>query len=263
MKPTIPLLLIWLLLAGTPSTAKTAIQPPSAPEQYRYRIVQTLKHSTNVFTQGLSIEGDLLWESSGLYRRSFLQLRSKGSLVPIAEFHYPNRHFAEGIAVYGDYLYGLTWKSGSVYRWHKHDLQLNKRFSIEGEGWGMARWKEHLVTSNGSDILSFRDPQNLKTKRRIAVRLGLRPVYSLNDLSSDGTGIWANIWQDNQLVRINPETGNVTGVLILDKLTEANQQGSYENVLNGVAWDSSTGTLWVTGKHWPKMYQLKIQSGQF
>ncbi|MEC8427333.1 MAG: glutaminyl-peptide cyclotransferase [Pseudomonadota bacterium] len=263
MKLTIPLLLIWLLLASAPSIAKTAIQPPSAPEQYRYHIVQTLKHSGNTFTQGLSIEGDRLWESSGLYRRSFLQLRSKGSLKAIAEFHYPNRHFAEGIAVYGDYLYGLTWKSGSVYRWHKHDLQLDKRFSIEGEGWGMARWKEHLVTSDGSDILSFRDPKNLKTKHRIAVRSGSRPIYRLNDLSADDIGIWANIWQRHQIVRINPETGNVMGVLTLNKLAEANQQGSFENVLNGVAWDSGTETLWVTGKRWPKMYQLKIQTGQF
>lgn len=263
MKPTIPLLLIWLLLAGTPSTAKTAIQPPPAPEQYRYQIVQTLKHSANAFTQGLSIEGNLLWESSGLYRRSFLQLRSKDSLEPIAEFHYPKRHFAEGIAVYGDYLYGQTWKSGSVYRWHKHDLQLDKRFSIDGEGWGMARWKEHLVTSDGSDILSFRDPQNLKTIRRIAVRLGSRSIYRLNDLSADDIGIWANIWQNNQLVRINPETGDVMGVLALDELAKFNQRGSFENVLNGVAWDSSTETLWVTGKRWPKMYQLKIQTGQF
>jgi len=260
LKPIIPFLLIWLPLAGVPALSETTVPTSFTPEQYRYQIVQTLKHSKNNFTQGLSIEGNLLWESSGLYKRSFLELRQKSSLEPIARFRYPNRHFAEGIAVYGDYLYGLTWKSGSVYRWHKHNVQLDTRFSIDSEGWGMARWQEQLVTSNGSDILSFRNPENLKTKRRISVRMGSRPVYKLNDLSADDISIWANIWHQNQLVRIDPETGNVMGILALDTLANANQSGNFENVLNGVAWDSSTETLWVTGKRWPHLYQLRLDT---
>lgn len=242
-------------VAATQSIAK-ASEPA---ERYGYRIIRTLPHSAQSFTQGLSIESDMLWESSGLYRRSFVQRRSKYSPEPLAQFRFPARHFAEGIVVYGDYLYGLTWKSGTVYRWHKNDLEMDKQFTIAGQGWGLAQWQQQLITSDGSDTLSFRSPDDLRVLRRISVTLNGRAVYQLNDLSSDPFGIWANVWHQNHLLHIAPDTGRVMGVLDLDALAKTNQSGNFENVLNGVAWDSSTDTLWVTGKHWQNLYQLQIK----
>lgn len=256
------LLCLSLTLGANFSRSADTAKDAKSPEQYRYRVVQTLKHSRQSFTQGLHIEGDLLWESSGLYGRSFLQLRHKHSPPPKLEFRYPAEHFAEGIAVHGDYLYGLTWKSGTVYRWHKHNLQLDKRFVITGQGWGLARWKQELVTSDGSDILSFRDPETLRTTRRIAVTLNSRPVRQLNDLSADESHLWANVWHQNRLLYIDPSDGQVIAILNLEQLANINQRGKFEHVLNGVAWDSSSNTLWVTGKHWPNMYQLKIEREQ-
>ncbi|GAA5316479.1 MAG: glutaminyl-peptide cyclotransferase [Candidatus Pelagadaptatus aseana] len=237
-----------------------AAAQPLGP-QLPYKVLQKLPHDPQLFTQGLVIEDNTLWESSGLYGRSLLQRRDKQQVRALTQFRYPAHEFAEGIALMGDYLYGLTWKSGRVYRWRKHSLELDRTYRIHGEGWGLSLWREDLAISNGSDTITFYHPETLSPKRSIQIRAEGEPVTRLNDLTATSNHLWANIWHNHQVIQIDPDTGEVTAHLNLRKLVDENRSYQNEAVLNGIAWDNSSNTLWVTGKYWQHLYQLELLPG--
>lgn len=224
--------------------------------------MQAIPQNAELFTQGLAIEGDYIWQSSGLYGQSFLQKRLKTQTKPLNEFYYPWHEFAEGIALVGDHLYGLTWKSGRVYRWHKHTLKTDRTFEIQGEGWGMSQWQHTLAVSNGTNTINFYNPADMTLTRSIEVTDHGRVINNLNDLTSDKKSLWANIWHSNTVIKINAKSGAIEGYLDLSEIADNhrsnNRSNNNEAVLNGLAWDNNTQTLWLTGKLWDTLYQLQL-----
>src|SRR5687767_10298224 len=232
----------------------------------RFTVVKSWPHDPGAFTQGLEFEAGRLYESTGGEGKSTLRevALETGDVIRMATL--PPSEFGEGITILGDRIYQLTWKSrkGFVY-----DLRTFKRvseFTYEGEGWGLANDGTSLIMSDGTDKLYFRNPTTFAVTRTVEVRDGTRPVSQLNELEWINGEVFANVWQSDSLVRIDPQTGAVKGWVNLRGLLSSSDRGRYLtptqaiDVLNGIAWDDSTNRLVVTGKWWPRIYQIAIDS---
>jgi len=234
--------------------------------QYQYRVLETLPHSQHTFTQGLIVDGDQLIESSGLYRQSFVQRYSKSSTAmnhPLAKRTFiAKRFFAEGIAAINDKLFLLTWKSGVAHQLNRQTLAIEKQHHYHGEGWGLSAMKDQLIMSDGSDRLQVRAPENFKLLHTITVTHPHRNITYLNDLTYANGLIWANVWQQDHLLAINPQSGQVVAELDLSALTQKHSSNDPDDTLNGIAWDTGKQALWVTGKRWSKLYLLQITPTQ-
>ena len=239
--------------------------------QHQYQIVERLPHSTHIFTQGLALNNNpnntpTLWQSSGHYGQSFLQKSNYDGSNIKARFNFPATQFAEGIAVLDNHIYGLTWQQNIAYQWHKETLELIQKFPLEGQGWGLTRWQDQLLMSNGTDQLTWLEPSTFTPVKHINVTRQQQPVTNLNDLTVVNNLIWANVWQQNYLLQIDPINGKVIGQLDLTELvlenTTKNASGNTLNrpeaVLNGIAWDNQKQELLVTGKYWRYLYRIKI-----
>jgi glutamine cyclotransferase len=259
LKLTHSLLILLLVILSSASNSREPVT------QYRFNLVERLPHSTTVFTQGLAIDssaknGFELWQSSGRYGHSFVEKINPYNLSPLATFSFPKSQFAEGIALLGDYLYGLSWQSGIAYRWHKDNLTVDKTFILKSEGWGLTHWNNQLIMSDGSNKLTWLDPETLNPLKHISVTFNQQPLHNLNDLTVINGRIWANVWQKDYLVEIDANTGKVIGQLDLSSLATENSSGDPEAVLNGLAWDNNNQMLLVTGKNWRYLYLLTINA---
>ncbi len=225
---------------------------------HTYRIKNTYPHDSSAFTQGLVYSDGILYESTGLRGRSSVRrvtletgnILTQTSLLP--EF------FGEGIAVFGDRIYQLTWTTGVGFIYDKKTLALLQEFRYGIEGWGMAHDGKSLIVSDGSATLYYWDPKTLREVKRLSVTEGGRPVTNLNELELVEGEIYANIWQQDRIARISPETGKVTGWIDLKGLLAAADRHGGEDVLNGIAYDPANKRLFVTGKLWPKLFEIEI-----
>jgi glutamine cyclotransferase len=226
--------------------------------QLEYRVIGELPHSRNDFTQGLEIRDGTLYQGTGLVGQSRLQAFDLETGALVRERELPPPFFGEGITVLGDLVVQLTWQSrwGFVYR--RQDFALLGKFPLVGQGWGLTNDGKQLIYSDGSNLLRYIDPQRWAVSRTLRVRRGDRPVHRLNELEWTPNGLWANVWQSDVLVRIDLDTGEVTGELDLKSLVKRDQRRHREDVLNGIAYNAGDGSLWVTGKNWPRLYQLEI-----
>lgn len=249
MKPLLP---VFLLLA-IQVTAVGAL----AVEPLDYRVLEQRAHPRDNFVQGLEIVNGLLLVGTGQYGRSRLRRYDFDDMSLIDERALHPRLFGEGITQLGNRIYQLTWRSrlGLVYR--ADDLRPLGRFRLRGEGWGLTNNGEQLVYSDGSESLRFLDPQTLELTHRIAVTRDGKPQRRLNELEWIEGRIWANVWQTDEIVIINPATGVVQSVLDLSGLLPDNARRPDTDVLNGIAYDREHAELWVTGKHWPLLYRIE------
>jgi len=248
------------------------VTPPTAPLQaevvlYRYKVIKTYPHDRRYFTQGLVYEDGFVYEGTGLYGQSALYKRDWQTGKTVKMLRLPDKYFGEGITLFGDKLIQLTWQShvGFVYR--KDTFTPVREFKYAGEGWGLTHDGRHLILSDGTATLRFLDPNTYAETGRIKVRNQGRPVERLNELEyvasppttpPTGPRLYANIWPTDQIVIIDPETGRVTGRIDLSGLwtPPADEQG--ESVLNGIAYLPETRHLLVTGKLWPRMYEIEL-----
>ena len=246
------LLTIVLLLA----VQVAAVEAP-AVERLNYRVLEQRAHPRENFVQGLEIVDGLLLVGTGQYGRSRLRRYDFDDMSLIDERALHPRLFGEGVTQLGNRIYQLTWRSrlGVVYR--ADDLRPLGRFRLRGEGWGITNNGEQLVYSDGSDSLRFLDPQTLELTHRIGVTRGGKPQRRLNELEWIEGRIWANVWQTDEIVIINPATGAVEGVLDLSGLLPDSARRPDTDVLNGIAYDREHAELWVTGKHWPLLYRIE------
>jgi len=175
-----------------------------------------------------------------------------------ARFTLPAKLFAEGIALYEQQLYLLTWKSGKGFVLDSNSLQPLGEFHVEGQGWGLTRVDQQLLMSNGSAELTWHRPSDFKQLNKTLVRAGQQPIDNLNALTYGGGYLWANVWRQAIILAISPITGQVKGQLNLEELSAEQTQGNKENVLNGLSWDEDEQALWITGKRWSQRYLLKI-----
>jgi glutamine cyclotransferase len=247
------------LAGGLLACARSAATAPSAPafEDLRVRVVRTVPHDRQAFTQGLLFFDGRLYESTGMLGQSTVRRVDPDSGRVEARAALPPDVFGEGLARVGGRLIQLTWKNGRAIYWNLASLTKEREVSYEGEGWGLCFDGKRLVMSDGSDRLAFRDPETFAKQGEVAVRRGGVPVSSLNELECDSGVIYANVWQDNHIARIDPATGAVTGWIDAAGLL-APEDARGADVLNGIAAVPGTRHLLLTGKFWPRAFEVEL-----
>lgn len=218
-------------------------------------IIRKIPHDSKAFTQGFIVDRGIFYESTGLYGNSSLRKYNEYSKKLIRKVPLEDKFFAEGLTLFNDRLYQLTWKSGVMFVYNKTTFEKEKILSYSGEGWGLTSNNKYLVMSDGSNILKFRDPSNLRTLRSIAITYNGQPVKNLNELEFVGKEIWANIWKSDLVACIDSATGELIRWIDFSSISE--RTGS-EDVLNGIAYDKVEDRIFVTGKFWNSIYEVSI-----
>src|SRR4051812_1851989 len=271
MRPAIAFLLVALAACGGPAT--TAQVPPQSQQQapaaaqaapsvepqiYDARIVHTYPHDTGAFTEGLFYRDGELYESTGLVGQSTIRrVRIEDGHV-LQSVEIPAGPFGEGIVDNGDQIVSLTWQGGIGYRWDRRSLRRLGEWHYPGEGWALTRSATDIVMSDGTPQLRFLDPATLAELRRLDVTIRGAPLERLNELEWVDGAILANVWMTGFIVRVDPASGRVTGVIDLRALAAENAATDPDNVLNGIAWDAAGRRLFVTGKNWAHLYEIQL-----
>lgn len=220
-------------------------------------VVARYPHDPNAFTQGLLFHDGKLYESTGRRGQSSLR-RIDVETGAIERIHRVSAaYFAEGLALVDDRLFQLTWELGTAFVYRLEDFALVRTYVYEGEGWGLTFDGESLIMSDGSATLRFIDPADFSLERIVTVTDGEQPVRDLNELEYIDGEVWANVWYEDRLVRIDPDDGRVLGWIDLSALFPAAQRPS-EAVVNGIAWDADDDRIFVTGKLWPAIFEIRL-----
>lgn len=246
-----------LTLAGLLLAAICAAAAEPAPRQ-GYQIIARHPHDPAAFTQGLAWADGRLYESTGLYGHSSLREVDLTTGRVLRHVALRPWQFGEGIALVGDRVLQLTWKSGQALVWERNSFRTLATFDYPGEGWGLAWDGRRLVMSDGSATLVFRDPDSFAELGRLDVQDAGAPVTRLNELEVIDGEIWANVWGGEHIARIDPATGRVNAWVDLTGLRPEPAPGQPIDVLNGIAWDAEGQRLFVTGKLWPWLYQIRV-----
>jgi glutamine cyclotransferase len=223
-----------------------------------YTIVARYPHSTASYTEGFFYIDGLFYEGTGLEGHSALLAIQPETGKPVRKVALPAEYFGEGIVDWGPYIYEWTWTSHICFVYDRTTFRLVKKLSYTGEGWGMTRSSDQLVTSDGSANLTFRDPNTFNPVRSITVHDGLAVIEKLNELEFIKGEIYANIWHSDKIARISPADGHVIAWIDLSGLLPASKKINAESVLNGIAYDPQHDCLFVTGKQWPTVFQIKL-----
>lgn len=238
--------------------ADTAAPAADAPQRLKLKIVSVRPHDPQAFTQGLVWDKGTLFESTGLYGTSTLREVDPRSGKVKRSRGVPQEDFAEGLALVGDRLIQLTWKEQRALVYRRADFQPDGELRYDGEGWGLCYDGRRIIMSNGSDRLLFRDPKTFALLGDVQVTLAGKPVWALNELECVGGVVYANVWQEDNILRIDPATGKVTAVVDASGLLTPEERRRTD-VLNGIAWDPKAKTFLITGKLWPKMFEVKFE----
>ncbi len=246
-----------LVLRSSTTTSHSAAQPDGVVRSLRVEVLRTLPHDTTAYTQGLLWWGGALYESTGQYGQSELRRIDPATGRATRRVDISRAYFGEGLARVGDRLIMLTWKAQRAL---VHDLASFDRlatFRYRGEGWGLCHDGARLIMSDGTDVLTFRDPESFEAAGQVRVTLRGRPLMELNELECVHGEVFANVWQEDYLVRIDPASGRVTHQIdAAGLLTRRESRGV--DVLNGIAHDPDADTFYITGKWWPKMFEVRF-----
>jgi len=243
--------------APAPAAPAPAAQGAATPVTYDYRIVATHPHDRAAFTQGLVfVDGDL-YESTGQIGFSTIRRVRIADGRVLRSVGIPPTQFGEGLVNWGDELLSLTWTDQIGHRWNRRTLRRTGQWRYTGEGWGLTQNGTDIIMSDGTSELRFLDPRTMTERRRLSVTFNGEPVNRLNELEWVKGEIFANVWMTPLIVRIDPASGRVTGVIDLTGLATENRAGEDE-VLNGIAYDAARDRLYVTGKNWPRLYQIDL-----
>ena len=256
-----------LLMLGLTGCAQPAPQQQQQaqpageePPAIGWRVVRAFPHDPGAFTQGLFWLDGRLYESTGLVGASTIREVDLGSGRVLRSIDIPPGLFGEGIVNWGDEILSITWQDGVGFRWDRRTFRQTGSFRYDHEGWGLTQDGRHIVMSDGTATLRFLDPATMREVRRVTVTAAGRPVANLNELEFVRGEILANVWMTSRIARIDPATGRVTGWIDLAPLVRENGGGGEDNVLNGIAWDDAGGRLFVTGKNWPRLYQIALEA---
>ncbi len=236
----------------------TASMFSGAVPDHPYEIVARYPHDQDAFTQGLTFYRGNLYESTGKYRQSSLRLLDLRTGRVLKEQRLSHDLFGEGLAVLGQQLVQLTWKSGKVFLYTPAELRVTGGFNIKGEGWGATGYRDQLVISDGSAWLRFLDAADYHQLKRLQVKFGGNPVRGLNELETVDGLIYANIYPGDCIAQIDPRSGQVVGWINLEGLMPLSARSHSSAVTNGIAYNAETGELFVTGKLWPYIYKLRL-----
>lgn len=245
--------------ANTNTPPKDPVAENAAPAKFSYQIVNIWPHDPNAFTQGLVFLDGKLLESTGQQGQSSLRSVELQTGKVLKKVDVPIPYFAEGIALLNNKIYQLTWEHQVGFVYDAQTLEKTGQFNYSGEGWGLATDGRSLLLSDGSNRIRFLDPDSFRVTKTIAVVDGKTPVNQLNELEYVNGEIYANIWHDDRIAVIDPENGHVKAWIDLAGLLQPGDVADPEGVLNGIAFDQAGDRLFVTGKLWPRLYEIKIK----
>jgi glutamine cyclotransferase len=249
---------------GEPAGEATVSPSPSPavarPEELSLHLVHTYPHDPGAFTQGLLWHQGYLYESTGQYGASELRKVELATGRVVESRQLPSDLFGEGLALVGEELFQLTWRSGVLVRWSLGSFEPLGEVRYAGEGWGLCWDGERLVMSDGTARLAFRDPGSFRVTGEVQVEAAGEPLQSLNELEWVDGAIWANVWRRDELVRIDPGSGRVTGRVDASGLLTPEERLAAD-VLNGIAFRRESGTFLLTGKYWPKLFEVRLVGG--
>jgi glutamine cyclotransferase len=226
---------------------------------YGYDVVRTYPHDRTAYTQGLIYLDGFLYEGTGLNGYSTVRKVKLDTGEVVQKISLPFQHFGEGLTAWRDSLIQLTWKSGIGFVYDRTSFQQRRTFPYTGEGWGLTHDGKRLIMSDGTAALRFLDPQTFQETGRIMVRDGNALVTYLNELEYVRGEIYANVYGTDRIVRVSPSDGRVLGWIDLRGLLSEGDRRITVDVLNGIAWDDRQGRLFVTGKLWPKLFEIKLR----
>lgn len=245
--------------SNVPAVNKPIAASDGRAWQVAYEVVNSYPHDPTSFTQGLVWHDGGFYESTGQYGQSKLRRLEFPSGKVLKEISLSPELFGEGLALVGSRLIQLTWKSRRGFVYDLNTLRLLREFSYDTEGWGLTYDGKNLILSDGSSDLFYLDPETFKPAK-LAVRMNGQPIRELNELEFIDGEIWANVWQTDLILRIDPSTGLVTSFLDLKGILAPSDKTGRENVLNGIAYDAEHKRIFVTGKLWPRLFEIRIKS---
>lgn len=229
----------------------------TGPRVWSYEIVNTFAHDPNAFTQGLVFEDGVLYEGTGLNGRSELRKVELETGDVLQSRKLADQYFGEGITILGDRIFQLTYQSKTGFVYDKRTFELLQEFTYPTEGWGLTHDGEDLIMSDGTPMLYFLDPDSLTRIHKVMVLEGERAVWGLNELEYVEGQIYANVWPGDRIARIDPATGQVVGWIDCTGLFDKRDLNDETDVFNGIAYDPNDSRLFVTGKCWPKLFEIK------
>jgi glutaminyl-peptide cyclotransferase len=241
-----------------PATQASAPAPP--PDRlYGYEVVKAYPHDRNAFTQGLFWLDGYLYESTGRVDQSGVRKVRLETGEVMQKRDLPAPYFGEGIVNFGGKLHELTWQHQKAFTYDLATFAPQGEWTYTGEGWGLTQDGRQIIMSDGTPDLRFIDPATMKETRRVRVTFQGQPIGNLNELEFIKGEVWANVWMTDVIVRIDPATGYVVGrILLNDLLKPEDRRGSNPDVLNGIAYDAATDRIFVTGKLWPRLYEIRV-----
>ncbi len=253
-----------IVVAGRTAADRAGREPGAEPfvpavPVYGYDIVRAYPHDTHAFTEGLFYLDGVLYESTGLKGQSSIRKEQLESGKVLQQIQVPSQYFGEGIVNWKSHLIALTWQAQVGFVYNLATFKPLHRFTYQGEGWGLTQNGRWIIMSDGTPELRFLDPDTLQEAGRLQVTYQGRPLRYLNELEWVKGQIYANVWQTNWIARINPDSGVVVGLIDLNGLLKpADRVVGQTDVLNGIAYDASGDRLFVTGKNWPKLFEIRL-----
>jgi glutaminyl-peptide cyclotransferase len=244
--------------AASPAPAAGTGVPGKPAEHKKVKVLSSVPHDARAYTQGLVWSEGMLYESAGQYGVSTLRQIDPKTGKVLRFVPVPRQYFAEGLARVGDRLIQITWQEGTALLWDLATFERRGELPYSGEGWGLCYDGQRLIMSDGSDRLSFRDPATFATTGSVNVTLDGRPAMELNELECVDGAVYANVWKTDEILKIDPATGRVTAVIDASGLLTP-KEAFLAEVLNGIAWKPETKTFLLTGKYWPKMFEVTFE----
>lgn len=243
---------------GASTTASDSSGSARTP-MYGFEIVASYPHDTGAFTEGLFIHEGRLFESTGEVGRSNIREVDLVSGRVLRKHDLAEPYFGEGTIIFGDKLIELTWQHEKAFVYDWKTFKPTGEFKYEGEGWALTTDGTSLIMSNGTPVIAWRDPKTFAIQKSITVTDHGNEVKSINELEWIKGEIWSNVWQSDQIARIDPATGKVLGWIDLSGILPSMDRTGKEDVLNGIAYDAAKDRIFVTGKNWPKLFEIKIK----
>jgi glutaminyl-peptide cyclotransferase len=247
-----------LVLAGAKDPA-AGIAEGIVARRLDFEVVKDYPHDPSAFLQGLLWHEGCLYESTGLYGQSTLRRVDLPTGRVLKSISLPSELFGEGLAMVGDRLIQLTWQSKLGFVYDRESFALQRRFTYDTEGWGLTYDGKMLILSDGSSNLFYFDPVTFSPARKLAVTMNGRPIDNLNELEFIGGMIWSNVWQTNLILCIDPGTGRANSYLDLSGILPDKMRTGREDVLNGIAYDARQKRIFVSGKLWPRIFEIRVR----
>jgi glutamine cyclotransferase len=251
------LALLLVYLSETGRSPLRSILGRGAPT-YTYRVLNVYPHDPQAWTQGLVFADGVLYEGTGRHARSSLREVDIATGEILNMHRLPDNLFGEGVAIVGDKIFQLTFRSGTAFVYDRDSFRQLDRFTYSGQGWGLTFDGKHLIMSDGTSVLYFLEPQDFKRIKQIIVKDGDRAVIGINELEYVKGEIYANAWPTDLIARISPKTGRVVGWVDLSGLLSPDARTDSTGVLNGIAYDRAGDRLFVTGKLWPHLFEIQV-----